>query len=82
MDMQSTGKNLHSTMYLLNLRTRSESIQIQLNLHSTMYLLNRIRHTPLQSCKYYLHSTMYLLNPSWSADENDMTSIYIPLCIY
>ena len=29
-----------------------------------------------------LHSTMYLLNPKLATSEQDLTKIYIPLCIY
>ena len=38
--MQTSGKNLHSTMYLLNPNNRVIVLCKQNNLHSTMYLLN------------------------------------------
>ena len=37
--------NLHSTMYLLNLKTQESGYALPHDLHSTMYLLNPSRHT-------------------------------------
>ena len=73
---------LHSTMYLLNLLTRTQAKIQQPDLHSTMYLLNQFVSDKLESIlsKFTFH---YVSIKSYKvAKRRKRSSIYIPLCIY
>ena len=75
-------RNLHSTMYLFQLKAGPKQFIQQMNLHSTMYLFQPVAKTTAESAKVNLHSTMYLFQPRLSLQSHCQPHIYIPLCIY
>ena len=79
--MQTTGKNLHSTMYLLNPIAPITTVQNDVFTFHYVSIKSKESHQ-MELVLNYLHSTMYLLNQRAFVDVATGAGIYIPLCIY